>query len=117
MSQTPSERTAYWQQHIDDWQASGLSGTAYCQQYHLTYHCFVYWRGKFARAATRQDSEVNQPGKTLSAFVAIQPPVLPAAGTPAEEAGSLQLALPNGLVIRNIRNTNLCTIRSLLEQL
>jgi hypothetical protein len=45
---TPVERKRLWQQHITDWQASGLSGMAYCQQQSLTYCRFVYWRKKLA---------------------------------------------------------------------
>ncbi len=31
------EREQLWQQHITQWQASGLSGMAYCKQQSLTY--------------------------------------------------------------------------------
>ncbi len=31
---TPVERKRLWQQHITDWQASGLSGMAYCNSSH-----------------------------------------------------------------------------------
>lgn len=40
------EREQLWQQHITQWQASGLSGMAYCKQQSLTYCRFVYWRKK-----------------------------------------------------------------------
>lgn len=33
---THIERRRLWQQRIEDWQASGLSGMAYCQQQSLT---------------------------------------------------------------------------------
>ncbi|KXS55228.1 MAG: Uncharacterized protein AWU57_412 [Marinobacter sp. T13-3] len=29
---THVERKRLWQKHIEDWQASGLSGMAYCQK-------------------------------------------------------------------------------------
>jgi len=48
---THTERKRAWQQHITDWQASGLSGIAYCQQQSLTYCRFVYWRKKLAEPA------------------------------------------------------------------
>lgn len=41
---THTERKRAWQQHITDWQTSGLSGMAYCKQQSLTYCQFVYWR-------------------------------------------------------------------------
>jgi hypothetical protein len=43
---TPTERAQVWQQHITDWQATGVSGSAYCKQQSLVYHQFVYWRRK-----------------------------------------------------------------------
>jgi hypothetical protein len=42
----PTERARTWQQHITDWQVSGVSGSAYCKQQSLVYHQFVYWRQK-----------------------------------------------------------------------
>ena len=45
---TPTERAQIWQQHITDWQVSGVSGSAYCKQQSLVYHQFVYWRRKLA---------------------------------------------------------------------
>jgi hypothetical protein len=32
-----SEREQLWQKHVTEWQASGLSGMAYCKQQSLTY--------------------------------------------------------------------------------
>jgi hypothetical protein len=43
---TPTERTHVWQQRITDWEASGVSGSAYCKQQSLVYRQFVYWRRK-----------------------------------------------------------------------
>jgi len=43
---TPTERAHAWQRHMTDWQASGVSGSAYCKQQSLVYHQFVYWRQK-----------------------------------------------------------------------
>jgi hypothetical protein len=34
---TPTERAHVWQQHITDWQVSGVSGSAYCKQQSLVY--------------------------------------------------------------------------------
>jgi len=48
---TPTERAHVWQQHITDWQVSGVSGSAYCKQQSLVYHQFVYWRQKLTPTA------------------------------------------------------------------
>ena len=116
MKQASDEKTAYWQQHIHHWQASKLSAAHYCQQHQVSYHCFIYWRSKLAckpEAVVEQTLPVR---KKSSAFVIARPQVspLPEATTLAE---NLQLALPNGLVIRNIRDGNLSTVRALLDHL
>lgn len=45
-----TQREQIWQQRITDWQASGLSGMAYCKQQSLTYCRFVYWRKKLTHS-------------------------------------------------------------------
>jgi hypothetical protein len=51
-----TQREQIWQQRITDWQASGLSGMAYCKQQSLTYCRFVYWRKKL----THSEPELNE---------------------------------------------------------
>lgn len=41
---TSTEKAACWQQHITDWQQSGLSQQDYCKQHELTLSSFGYWR-------------------------------------------------------------------------
>ena len=38
----------YWQSQLEQCQALGLSGAAYCKQHHLSYYKFVYWRKKLS---------------------------------------------------------------------
>src|SRR5680860_1201879 len=58
---TPTERAQVWQQHITDWQATGVSGSSYCKQQSLVYHQFVYWRRKLAPT---EDSLANEQAAT-----------------------------------------------------
>ena len=108
---TSHERATYWQQHIEQHVASGLSGTQYCQQAQLTYHCFIYWRRKLMTVI-----EDDKP-QAINAFVAVRPQIPPRAVNADFDSGNLQLALPNGLIIRNIQDDNLHTVRSLLGYL
>ena len=34
----------YWQAHMDEWQASKLSQSKYCEQVVIKYNSFIYWR-------------------------------------------------------------------------
>lgn len=108
-------RNAHWQHQIDQWQTSGLSGTDYCRQHALTYHCFIYWRRKLANAMTERSDETEADGQAPSAFVAVRPQ--PLSGLAQVSGDDLHLRLPNGLEIRNIHDNNLSNVRSLLAHL
>ena len=96
------QRTDYWREHITAWQASGLSGQAFCQQHQLTYHQFVYWRQKLR---TPKDS-------LSSGFAKVT------AATPlTTHAGELTLALPNGLVLTGFNDHNVALLGAILRQL
>ncbi|MFV0477688.1 MAG: IS66 family insertion sequence element accessory protein TnpA, partial [Parahaliea sp.] len=43
-----------WQQHITTWQASALSGAAFCREHGLVYHRFTYWRQKLTAPSPAQ---------------------------------------------------------------
>jgi hypothetical protein len=41
---TTTDKADFWRHHQRNWQGSGLSQKAYCQQHNLSYHVFKYWR-------------------------------------------------------------------------
>jgi len=45
-----------WTKRIADWQSSGLSQGAFCEQHGLTYTTFVYWRGRMKKLEVRDDA-------------------------------------------------------------
>ena len=92
---------SFWQGQVADWQASGLTQKAYCEEQGLRYTAFGYWVRKLRREAE------PSPGKKPTCFV----PVVP------DTATGLSLALPNGLEIRGIDSGNLPLVRQLLEVL
>lgn len=73
----------YWQEQLEQCQALGLSGAAYCKQHHLSYHKFVYWRKKLSECGVDA-----RPSATISGFVKVVPTQLAAA--------KLTLLLPDG---------------------
>lgn len=40
------DKRAFWQQHHQQWQQSGLTQKAYCQQHELKLANFRYWRSR-----------------------------------------------------------------------
>lgn len=114
MKPTRNERQQYWQQQMETYEASGLSGRQYCEQTQLTYHCFIYWRRKLSAEV---ESTLVTPSKpttpTSSGFIAVRrpPPVYPQ----GEEG--LVLSLPNGLTIGNIQRGTVAWVPDLLAVL
>lgn len=88
---------AQWQSHIEAWQRSGLSQTAYCQQHDLVWSRFCYWRRKL-RGASRP----------ASGFVRVVKP---------QSATGLSVRLPSGLEINGVDGNNVTVVAELLARL
>ena len=102
-TQETSNTKPNWRQLIDQWQQSGLSGSQFCTDHNLVYHQFMYWKQKFSKPV------VSPMPDKRSGFAAVVPK--------AESGSGLTLNLPNGIVIRNISNSNIDLVRRLLEWL
>ena len=87
-----------WQAIIEQWQASGLSAKTFCQQQQVMYHNFLYWRRKLRQSVNSQLVPVVSDSSTVV-------------------ADAIELAMPDGLVIRGIRSGNLTLAIELLRQL
>jgi hypothetical protein len=94
----------FWQQTLSDWQASGLSGAAYCKQQSLVYHRFVYWRQKLN---SNPDDKANSP----SGFARVSP--VPQTGF----ADGLTVSLPGGVSITGLHAGNIELLGAPLRQL
>jgi len=100
-----TQREQIWQQRITDWQASGLSGMAYCKQQSLTYCRFVYWRKKL----THSEPELNEVASSGLARVTAAPD----SGTP----DGLRVSLPGGVSITGLHAGNIELLGAVLRQL
>ncbi len=100
------QRSEYWRGHIDACRDSGSSGAAYCQIHQLAYHRFNYWRRKFQEL----DSRARLTPCESTGFTRVL-------ASRAELPTGLSLALPNGLVIQDIGETNVGVVRQLLAVL
>jgi hypothetical protein len=89
----PTERAHVWQQHITDWQAAGVSGSAYCKQQSLIYHQFVYWRRKLI---STEDSLKQEQAATGFARVVSAP------GAGIGVADGLTVSIPGGVSITGL---------------
>jgi hypothetical protein len=76
------ERRIFWENHIEQWQKSGLSQAAYCSRNQLKSHRFYYWR---RRVSTSQD-------KTSFLPVALSPSLV-------QNHAAIRIHTPNGFII------------------
>ena len=97
------EREQLWQKHITEWQASELSGMAYCKQQSLTYCRFVYWRKKLASVASD--------GPASSGFAKVAPV------SRLEAVDGLTVSLPGGVSITGLHAGNIELLGAVLRQL
>jgi hypothetical protein len=44
-------KAEHWQQHVTDWDKSGLTQVAYCAQKNIKQNTFYYWRQKLSLCA------------------------------------------------------------------
>ena len=50
ISAASRQRLKFWEEHLRQWQASGLSQTGYCRTHGLSDKSFVYWKKRIAAA-------------------------------------------------------------------
>ena len=105
---TPTERAHVWQQHITDWQVSGVSGSAYCKQQSLVYHQFVYWRRKLVLT---DDSLKQEQAATGFARVVSGPVVS------TGRVDGLTVSLPGGVSITGLHAGNIELLGAVLRQM
>lgn len=101
------QRHEYWQQQMEQWQQSGLSGLKYCKQHHLSYHRFSYWRSKLSRIEGGEN-ELSNPTPSASSFVKVV--------QREERTPDLVITLPNGITLQGITTDHIPLISQLMQQ-
>lgn len=96
--------SAYWQQQVEAWQATGQSQKGFCKAHDLNYHQFGYWIRKFRNQAEQDHCQKS------SSFI-------PVTVNTHHESDGLSLTLPNGIRVKGIVNDNLPTVYRLLAHL
>ncbi len=91
-----------WASHVQSWQKTQQSQSAYCRDHDLNYHRFTYWRRKLVKQANPARHPVQRSG-----FIPIEP-------CSAEAAQSLTATLPNGVLLQGISASNLTVVKQLL---
>jgi len=105
---TTTERAQVWQQHITEWEVSGVSGSAYCKQQSLVYHQFVYWRRKL----TSTEDYLKQEQATTGFARVVSAP-----GAGIGGVDGLTVSLPGGVSITGLHAGNIELLGAVLRQL
>jgi hypothetical protein len=103
---TPTDRVQVRQQHITDWQVSGVSSSSYCKQKSLVYHQVVYWRRKLAPTENSREQEQAVTGFTR---------VVSAPGVGIGGTDGLTVSLPGGVSITGLHAGNIELLGAVLR--
>jgi len=98
---------AFWQNHLTQWQSSGLSQAKYCRQHKLVSHQFSYWKCKLLA-----NSQPASPATKIG-FARVQI----AEVTEKQVSPSLSLRFQNGIEVLGVTLDNMPLIRQLVEVL
>ncbi|QWF69447.1 hypothetical protein KEF85_06935 [Methylomonas paludis] len=98
----------FWQRHVAQWQASGLSQVNYCRQQALHTHQLSYWKRKFLIDCEPVDTERKATGFTRVQVAA--PIAMPS-------SPSLSLCFRDGTQLIGISQNNMALIQQLIEVL
>ncbi|MBW1735839.1 MAG: transposase [Deltaproteobacteria bacterium] len=98
---TREERSNHWQRIIEQQEASGLSGAAFCREHQINPHAFYRWR---RRLRTEQDSQGTQSG-----FYQLVP------CTSQSQGSGVHIHLGQSLRIELDRGFDPFTLRTVLE--
>ncbi|MEX1056709.1 MAG: IS66 family insertion sequence element accessory protein TnpB [Natronospirillum sp.] len=105
-----TERARYWEEQVVAWQASGVSGQAYCKDQGLVYHQFTYWRRKLLKI---ESPDVATDG---AGFAKVTPAFRRGESTAVPDS-ELTLSLPGGIAIRGLHAGNVSLLGDILRQL
>jgi hypothetical protein len=106
---TATEKVHFWQQQMNDWEATGLSGNAYCKQQSLIYHQFVYWRQRLTSAE-------NNP-KLAPAATGFTQVISSVPGVSTGEINGLTVSLSGGISISGLHAGNIDLLGAVLRPL
>jgi|TARA_B110000211_G_scaffold160347_1_gene181434 hypothetical protein len=102
-----SERVNQWQNHINQWQESGLSGAKFCTRNELNLAQFYYWKNNLLSNARNTVVDKKRPSGFASVVVTDS----------ALVADGLSFTLPNGCAIVGISSANISLLGAILAQL
>lgn len=104
VSRQPARSRQFWEHHVQQWQESGLSKIAYCQQHNLNSGNFYNW-SRPGDSKKQQKNKPNQkPGTALQLIPVSVDPAPSFSGTVLVERAATRISLPFNLSDQQINN-------------
>ena len=100
------QKTAFWQQHVDQWRKSGLSQAAYCREHQLSEFSLSYYKRKFDEG--HRDTGLQTKSNS---FVSVQ------LADDVQPLEPLTLHFANGAHLSGITATNVAVVKQLARAL
>ena len=99
-TKTQSENQAFWQNHVQQWQSTGLSQAAYCREHQLNQDNFGYHKRKqLSKVISSQNN----------GFVSVH------LAQNVQSIDSLTLHFVNGTHLSGITSQNVTVVKQLME--
>lgn len=87
-SKSHSEKVAYWQRFVNEWERSGQSQAAFCQARDLKLSTFRWWRHQLLQEAA--ESGQAKGSKSQELFIPVR-----IVDTPSSPSAPIEILLPN----------------------
>lgn len=115
----------FWRQHLAAWRRSGCRIRDYCRSAGLSEPSFYAWRRMLAErqaarrtvAAARKQAERQEQSTTAAAFVPVRLIAEPAATAASAVAGSVEVVVRGGRVVRVAAGFAAATLREVVAVL
>ena len=102
-----TERTRYWQRHLDRWERSGLSQAAFCRRHGLKAVTFGWWKRRLATGRPHIRRRGADPGRVSSVprrtdfvEVALTSPGMAEAAMTSAGLAAYEVVRSRGVVLR-----------------
>jgi len=94
----------YWNEKLESWKVSQLSGERYCKEHQLSYSSFCYYRSRLKTTMVPKKIKSQQ-----NPFVALE--------LPLSKQNGYELRLPNGIKVIVSESFNPADFKNLMEVL
>ena len=106
-SSSRSELNEYWEEHVSNWESSGLSLSAYSKKHNIVLHRLAYWKKKLSAIGT----------PTLQPMESKPTNFIPTLVDNLNTGSNVEIITPSGICLKTTDGTDVAWISSLIQKL